>query len=147
SISPPYSASTMYALRRIGWVRIEFRMDQPARTVLIVDDDPQILKLVERMLKPQVFKILVAPRPGQALEICGREPVHLLISDIAMPEWEGWKLITKVLELKGEPGVLFIPGLFGEEPPAAKNGRVRFLKKPFFPSDLLEALKELLPEI
>lgn len=121
-------------------------MDQSSRTVLIVDDDPQILKLVEKMLKPQVFKILVAPRPSQALEICGREPVHLLISDIAMPEMDGRKLMTKVLQLQPEASVLLISGHYREEPPS-KDGRVKFLKKPFFPSDLLAMLKELLPEV
>jgi len=68
-------------------------MDESARTVLIVDDDPQILRLVERMLRPQSFKILVAPRPRRALEICEREPVDLLISDVA--EMDGNKLARK----------------------------------------------------
>lgn len=122
-------------------------MDQLARTVLIVDDDPQILKLLEKMLKPQIFKILVAPRPSQALEICGREPVHLLISDIAMPEMDGTKLMAKVLQLQPEASVLLISGHYREQPPASKGGRVKFLKKPFFPSDLLGALRELLPDL
>ena len=122
-------------------------MDGTPRTVLIVDDDPQILKLVEKMLRPQVFRILVAPRPSQALEICGREPVHLLISDIAMPEMDGTKLMAKVLELQPEASVLLISGHYREEPKAAENPRVKFLKKPFFPSDLLAALRDFLPEI
>jgi DNA-binding NtrC family response regulator len=122
-------------------------MDQQARTVLIVDDDPQILKLLEKMLKPQVFKILVAPRPSQALEICGREPVHLLISDIAMPEMDGNKLMAKVLQLQPGASVLLISGHHKEPASAVKAGRVRFLKKPFFPSDLLAALRELLPDL
>jgi len=122
-------------------------MEENARTVLIVDDDPQILKLLEKMLRPQVFKILVAPRPSQALEICGREPVHLLISDIAMPEMDGNKLMAKVLELQPEASVLLISGHYREQSKAAKNPRVKFLKKPFFPSDLLAALRDLLPEV
>ena len=122
-------------------------MDQPARTVLIVDDDPQILKLVEKMLRPQVFKILVAPRPSQALEICGREPVHLLISDIAMPEMDGTKLMAKVLQLQPEASVLLISGHHREPVSATKSGKVKFLKKPFFPSDLLTVLRELLPDL
>jgi len=120
-------------------------MDQPARTVLIVDDDPQILNLVEKMLHSQLFKILVAPRPSQALEICGREPVHLLISDIAMPEMDGTKLMAKVLELQPEASVLLISGHHKEPASATRNARVKFLKKPFFPSDLLATLRELLP--
>jgi two-component system, cell cycle sensor histidine kinase and response regulator CckA len=125
---------------------LNFAMSE-TRTVLIVDDDPQILKLVEKMLKPQVFKILVAPRPSQALEICGREAVDLLISDIALPEMDGTKLMTKVLQLRPEASVLLISGHYREEPPGARNRRVKFLKKPFFPSDLLDALRELLPEV
>ena len=122
-------------------------MDQPARTVLIVDDDPQILKLVEKMLKPKDFKILVAPRPSQALEICGREPVHLLISDISMPEMDGTKLMAKVLQLQPEASVLLMSGRLREPASATSGGRVKFLKKPFFPSDLLTALRELLPNV
>ena len=63
-------------------------MDALSRTVLIVDDAPQILRLVEKMLRPRTVKILVAPRPSKALEICTNEPVDLVISDIAMPEME-----------------------------------------------------------
>jgi DNA-binding NtrC family response regulator len=122
-------------------------MDQPARTVLIVDDDPQILKLVEKMLRSQDFKILAAPRPSQALEICGREPVHLLISDISLPEMDGNKLTAKVLQLQPEAAVLLISGHYGEPASARGSGKVKFLKKPFFPSDLLTALRELLPDL
>jgi len=117
----------------------------PTRTVLIVDDDPQILRLVEKMLRPRSFKILVAPRPTQALEICGAEPVDLLISDIGMPEMDGHKLAQKVLELRPEASILLISGRYNEEQTRTKGGRVKFLPKPFFPSELLEALRELLP--
>ena len=70
-------------------------MDALSRTVLIVDDAPQILRLVEKMLRPRTVKILVAPRPSKALEICTNEPVDLVISDIAMPEMDGHKLAEK----------------------------------------------------
>jgi len=114
---------------------------------LIVDDDPQILRLVEKMLRARPFKVLAAPRPGEALEICAREPVHLLISDISMPEMDGNKLAEKVLRLHPETRVLLISGHYREEPPAAATLRVRFLKKPFFPSDLLDSMRELLPDL
>jgi two-component system, cell cycle sensor histidine kinase and response regulator CckA len=116
-----------------------------SRTVLIVDDDPQILRLVEKMLRHKSFKILVAPGPGQALEICGNEPVDLLISDIGMPEMDGHKLAQKVLELRPQASILLISGRYKEDSLGRKAGRVKFLPKPFFPSELLEALRELLP--
>jgi CheY-like chemotaxis protein len=120
-------------------------MDTLSRTVLIVDDDPQILRLVEKMLRPRIVKILIAPRPSQALEICANEPVDLLISDIAMPEMDGHKLAEKVLQLRPAASILLISGQYKEGLADGKEPRVKFLQKPFFPSDLLAVMRELLP--
>jgi DNA-binding NtrC family response regulator len=89
-------------------------MNDTPRTILIVDDDPQVLRLVEKMLKARQVKILLAPRPSEALAICASQPVDLLIS-----------------------------GHYHEVPPDSE--RVRHLKKPFFPSDLVAHLHALLP--
>ena len=53
-------------------------MGDSPRTVLIVDDDPQVLRLVETMLRARAVKILLAPRPSDALAICETQPVELL---------------------------------------------------------------------
>jgi CheY-like chemotaxis protein len=119
-------------------------MEERTRTVLIVDDEPQILRLVERMLKPRHIHILLAPRPGEALRICETHTIDLLISDLRMPEMDGIKLAERVLKLHPAASVLLISGYFREAPAAAKQ--IRFLAKPFFPSDLLRHLQELLPE-
>jgi len=122
-------------------------MSEPTQTVLIVDDDPQILKLVEKMLRPRHVHVLVAPRPSEALRICESQPVHLLISDVAMPEMDGGKLAERVLKLQPEVHVLLISGHHKEPPAVGKPPQVRFLRKPFFPSQLLQYLRELLPEL
>jgi two-component system, cell cycle sensor histidine kinase and response regulator CckA len=127
-------------------VKIIGGMSAAPRTVLVVDDDPQVLRLVEKMLRPRNVKVLVAPRPTEALAISENEPVHLLISDLAMPEMDGRKLVDRVLQMHPGAAVLLISGRYAEPPPSAKKGHVRFLRKPFFPSDLVEHLKELLPE-
>lgn len=111
------------------------------RTVLVVDDDAQILRLLESMLKPRRVKVLAAPLPSEALRIAESEAVHLLITDIQMPEMDGRKLADRFLVLHPEASVLFISGRAAE--PA--GARTRFLRKPFFPSQLVEMLKELLP--
>jgi CheY-like chemotaxis protein len=120
-------------------------MNDSARTVLIVDDDPQILRLVENMLGPRKVNVVVAPRASEALAICERQSVDLLISDIVMPEMDGQKLAERVLKLHPEVAVLLMSG-YAKESPLTRNSRVRFLRKPFFPSDLLRSLRELLPE-
>ena len=118
-------------------------MSEP-RTVLIVDDEPQILRLVEKMLGPSGVKVLLAPRPSEALKICEMVPVHALISDVSMPEMDGVRLAEKVLKLHPAASVLLISGQYKDVPPAAKAAQIRFLKKPFFPSQLVEILREML---
>lgn len=120
-------------------------MSQPTRTVLIVDDDPQILRLVRAMLGPHHVRVLAAPRPTDALRICGEEMVDVLISDVSMPEMDGNKLAERVLKLHPRVSVLLISGEVDEAPPV-KGGRVRFLKKPFFPAELIKLLRELLSD-
>jgi len=120
-------------------------MDDCCPTVLIVDDDPQILRLVERMLGGRRVKVLLAPGPANALQICEQETVHLLISDVVMPEMDGNRLAERVLKLHPEASVLLMSG-YSRESPLVRHPHVRFLRKPFFPSDLLENLRELLPE-
>ena len=122
-------------------------MSEAARTVLIVDDEPQVLKLVEKMLRPRNFDIQVAPKPSDALRICENQPVHLLISDVSLPEMDGNRLAEKVLKLHPGAAVLLISGQYAETPRWAKSGSIKFLKKPFFPSDLLNKLRELLPDL
>ncbi len=114
------------------------------RTVLIVDDEPQVLRLVEKMLGASGVKVLLAPRPSEALKICELVPVHVLISDVSMPEMDGIHLAQRVLKMQPTASVLLISGQYKDAPPAAKAARIRFLKKPFFPSQLVELLREML---
>jgi CheY-like chemotaxis protein len=118
------------------------------RTVLVVDDDPQVLRLVEKMLGARRIKVnvLVAPRPSKALEICQQQTVTLLISDVTMPEMDGTKLVERVLKLQPSVQVLLISSYYKDLPPGADAERVRFLRKPFFPSQLVEHLRDLLPD-
>ncbi|HUP04720.1 MAG TPA: response regulator [Bryobacteraceae bacterium] len=119
-------------------------MDQGERTILVVDDDPQILRLLESMLKPRRVRVIAAARPSEALQIASRQTVHLLISDLKMPEMDGGELAERVLELRPEASVLLISGTQPETKLGREEG-VHFLRKPFFPSELMEQLRQLLP--
>jgi len=120
-------------------------MSEPTRTVLIVDDDPQILRLLRAMLGPQSVNVLSAPRPSDALRICGEQIVDVLISDVSMPEMDGNKLAERVLKLHPRASILLISGEVNKAP-AVKAGQVRFLKKPFFPAELIKLLREMLAD-
>jgi two-component system cell cycle sensor histidine kinase/response regulator CckA len=118
-------------------------MPEP-RTVLIVDDDPQVLRLVEKMLGSSRVRILLAPGPKEALKICETMPLDVLISDVSMPDMDGVRLAEQVLALHPAASVLLISGEYRSVPPAAKSAQIRFLKKPFFPSQMVELLREML---
>ena len=122
-------------------------MSDATRTVLIVDDDPQILRLLRAMLGPHNVSVLSAPRPSEALKICMEATVDVLIYDVDMPEMDGNKLAERVLKLYPRASVLLISGAVSE-PPAVKGaaGRVRFLKKPFFPAELVQLLRAMLAD-
>ena len=118
-------------------------MNAAPRTVLVVDDDSQILGLVEKMLRPQGITVLSANRPSAALKICEEQTVDVLISDVMMPEMDGGRLAERYLKLRPEGRVMLISGQ-ARLPSMAKLPNVRFLRKPFFPSVLVQELRELL---
>ncbi len=120
-------------------------MSVAPRTVVLVDDDPNILRLVEKMLKPRPIELLSVPRPAEVLRICETRTVDVLISDIAMPEMDGIQLAMRVLDLQPETKILLISGHWNGDEPPIDSPRVTFLPKPFFPSDLVARIKELLP--
>ena len=60
-----------------------------------------------------------------------------------MPEMDGNKLVDRVLKRHPAASALVISGHYGEIP--RNSARIRYLKKPFFPSDLIGHLRELLP--
>jgi len=111
----------------------------------MVDDDPQILRLMRAMLGPHNVNVLAAPLPSDALRICAEETIDVLISDVSMPEMSGNKLAERVLKRYPHIGVLLISGEVNEAP-VVKGGRVRFLKKPFFPAELIRVLREMLTD-
>jgi CheY-like chemotaxis protein len=122
-------------------------MSDASRTVLIVDDDPQILRLLRAMLGPHNVNVMSAPRPSDALKICTEMTVDVLISDVDMPEMDGNKLAERVLKLYPRASVLLISGAVSE-PPAVRGGagRVRFLRKPFFPAELVQMLRTMVAD-
>ncbi len=81
-------------------------------TVLVVEDDPAILELCAGILRSRGYRVFAAPRPSEALEIAREtdDKIHLLISDVVMPEMNGRELAARIAELKPGIKTLFISG-------------------------------------
>jgi PAS domain S-box-containing protein len=121
-----------------------------SETVLIVEDEPQILLLAKRMLEHCGYKTMGAGSPGEALLLLEkhRGPLHLLLTDVIMPNMTGRELKGRVEAL--HPGIktLFMSGYTAEV--IAQRGLLdeglTFIQKPFSVQDLAGKVRRVLDE-
>lgn len=118
-------------------------------TVLVVEDEGGIRKLVSDVLRAQGYTVLVAASGPEALQLAALEerPIHLLLTDLVMPGgMAGTELAKSLLESQGSLRVLFMSGYSNEA--IENNGLVgknnEFLGKPFTPNALLRKVREAL---
>jgi len=71
---------------------------QKKRTVLFVDDEPNILKAVQRLLRQEEMDVLCASTGEEALEVLGQTPAQVVVTDQRMPQMSGVDLLSAVRE-------------------------------------------------
>ena len=115
-------------------------------SVLIVDDAPATLELLERNLSSAGYKIWKASNVAEALRVMERVPVDLVITDIKMPGLSGVELARHVRENFASTAVIIItayPSVKGAVE-AVKTGADEYLAKPFTSEELLSAVARTL---
>lgn len=80
--------------------------DQRGRSVLVIDDDPVILELMEAVLRPEGFEVLKAKDGRQGLQIARERNPDLVVLDLLMPEMNGFEVVD---EMHGSPDTASIP--------------------------------------
>ena len=117
-------------------------------TVLVVEDEPQLLELTCRMLTEQGYRVLGAGDARQALQTCSVHPgpIHLMVTDVVMPRMGGGELVSAAAPLRPDMKVLFMSGY--TDGMAVQHGvaigQVPFLQKPFTPNELNRRVREAL---
>ncbi|MDD3117333.1 MAG: response regulator, partial [Victivallaceae bacterium] len=114
--------------------------------ILIVDDTPATLELLERNLSPVGYRILKASNVDEALRVIDRFPVDLVITDIKMPGLSGVHLARHIRENHHDMAVMIItayPSVKGAVE-AVKTGAEEYLAKPFTSEELLSAVTRTL---
>ena len=114
-------------------------------TVLVVDDDREIVESIAIFLQADGYLVRKAYNGLEALDIVMTENVHLIILDIMMPELDGIKTLLKVRESKNLPIIL----LSAKSEDADKilgltAGADDYITKPFNPSELVARVKSQL---
>lgn len=115
-----------------------------AYKILIVDDDPHIVKYMVDILSDNGYATCSASDGSEALEVLKREKPDLVTLDLEMPnEWgpRFYRKMSKDKAFKGTP-VIVVSGLAGIH--LAIPGAVASFKKPFDPNQLLDTIKKAL---
>ncbi len=117
-----------------------------ANPILIVDDDADILKLLEMRLTASGYPVIAASSAQQALTLFGMHPIALVISDLRMPEMDGFALFEAIHRLDSTiPFILLTAhGSIPEAVHATQKGVFSFLTKPFEGKALLEQVAQAL---
>jgi CheY-like chemotaxis protein len=90
---------------------------KPAETILVVDDDPELLALAVDVLQMAGYTVLGTEDPRHALQLvrAHAEPLHLLITDVVMPLMSGVELAAEVRAIRPEVKILLMSAYRTEE--------------------------------
>ena len=117
-------------------------------TVLLVEDEPAILRLGTAMLERLGYRVVAAAAPGEAIRLAREHPgdINLLMTDVVMPEMNGRDLARDLVLLHPGLRCLFISGYTADV--IADHGvldeGVHFLQKPFSAQDLAASVRDAL---
>lgn len=113
--------------------------------ILVVDDEPNILELLEMGLSNEGFKVQVAPDGMMAVEISKQFQPHLVILDIMMPGMDGFE-VCSILKKNGEVAILMLTAKdeVNVQMKGFMVGADDYLAKPFSFEELLRRIYERL---
>jgi|SRR5579871_832385 len=117
-------------------------------TILLVEDEARVRKLIADVLASRGYQVLEATRGEEALRLC-RAPdtcVDLSVVDVIMPEMSGPDLVRQLAALQPDMRVLYISGYTDEAiiHHGILNSGAAFLQKPFLPDALVRKVREVL---
>jgi putative two-component system response regulator len=110
-------------------------MKQRPRRVMVVDDTPENLRLIESMLNEKGYQVFALPSGDLALKAAKKNPPDLILLDVMMPGMDGFEVCAK---LKADPKLADVPVIFlsalsetADKVKAFHSGGVDYITKPF----------------
>lgn len=124
--------------------------DAVKQTVLVVDDDPLILRVVATVLNLEAYEVTTVESAAEALAHLHSSPCDLMVSDVMMPGMDGFELCERV---RSDPDHSKLPIILltardsdVDRRRGAAVGGDAYLTKPFSPLELIDEIERLLDE-
>ena len=119
------------------------------KTILVVDDEPAIVKVVSFRLKKAGYNVVSAADGQEGLDLIGKIKPDLILLDLRLPVLDGFQVCQKVKadeNLKAIPIIIFTASSMGENIDSRYKevGADDYLIKPFEPEVLLEKIRKLI---
>ncbi len=119
-----------------------------SETILMVEDEDALRTLLCRFFRLHGYNVLEARDGGEALLLCERHqgPIHLMVTDVVMPQMSGPELATRLAPLYPDMKVFFMSGYPDRDlaPYGVPEPSQPFLPKPFKPMDLMKKVRDFL---
>ena len=119
-------------------------------TVLLVEDEDEVRALARDLLEDLGYTVLETRRPGEAIRCAEqhRGPIHLLLTDVVMPELNGRRLAERLMARRADMKVLYMSGYADDA--IVEHGvlepETRFVEKPFSAETLADKVRDVLDE-
>ena len=124
------------------------QIERGSETILVVEDEPGVRKLTTEVIGAHGFRVLSAADALQAIQLASQfeGPIHLLLTDVVMPQMSGFELAERLRAVRPEIRVLFMSGYAEGTPLLIRNGlsAERLLNKPFTFDELLLKIRAAL---
>lgn len=125
----------------------------PARggeTILLVEDEPALLAMGRTVLEEAGYTVLSAETPSEALRVASEfeREIHLLVTDVIMPEMNGRLLVQRLWQMRPKMKCLFMSGYTAEivSQEGVIDEGVSFIKKPFSLLEFAATVRETLDQ-
>ncbi|TLY22194.1 MAG: response regulator [Nitrospirae bacterium] len=119
-----------------------------SETVLLVEDEKSVRALIRSTLQTHGYTVLEAHHGEHAIQVCAQhaDPIHLMVTDVVMPEMSGRELAERLKTSRPNMKVLFMSGYTDKA--IVHHGELdpdtAFLQKPFTPDALARKVREVL---
>ena len=143
---PPRAGAS--APLNIGAADQRREMPRGAETILLAEDEEMLRALAREVLEMNGYTVLAAANGAEALQLCAQHQglIHLLLTDVIMPEMSGYTLAEHLQHLRPEMRVLYMSGYTSDAivHHGVPDESVNFIQKPFTPDALALKVRAVL---